>query len=290
MGVELGAMRRVSTALAGIAVVLIGCGQPAQISVPTSGPSAAAVTQSATVAPTGSPTAPSVAPDFTAVPTTLAAPSDAGFPRLTCGARTFPVSALDAPTGAESAAGPPYDALRATLAVFGTEMQSLGLDRLTWRLVGQDAQGAQFLARAITAGPEEPAWVEAEIGFEGDQWVPSGVGQCRLRTVLSAVSGPASWTLDPSFPAPAADATTLHLLVTELACSSGRPPTGRISEPLIATTATTVTITIGVRPLGGDQNCPGLMGTPIAVTLPGPLGNRTLLDGGTFPAQPPSAP
>jgi hypothetical protein len=105
---------------------------------------------------------------------------------------------------------------------------------------------------------------------------------------LSAEFGPATWALDPAFASPRPDATELHILVWEMACSSGSPATGRMSAPVIAYSATTVTITIGVRPYGGLQACPGPPGTPAIVQLAAPLRTRTLLDGGRVPAAPPS--
>jgi hypothetical protein len=105
---------------------------------------------------------------------------------------------------------------------------------------------------------------------------------------LSAEFGPATWALDPAFDSPRPDATELHILVWELACSGGSPATGRMSAPVIAYAAATVTITIGVRPLDGPQTCPGPPGTLAIVQLAEPLGTRTLLDGGRVPAAPPS--
>ena len=105
---------------------------------------------------------------------------------------------------------------------------------------------------------------------------------------LSAEFGPATWALDPSFASPGPAATELHILVWEMACSGGSPATGRLAAPVIAYSATTVTITIGVRPFEGPQACPGPPGTPAIVQLAAPLGTRTLLDGGRVPAAPPS--
>jgi hypothetical protein len=108
--------------------------------------------------------------------------------------------------------------------------------------------------------------------------------------VPSSEFGPATWALDPAFPAPDATARDLHILVWERACASGKPTTGRMSEPLIVVGPTSITITIGVRPLAGAQECPGPPGTPATLTLPEPLGSRTLLDGGNKPPAPPRAP
>ena len=68
------------------------------------------------------------------------------------------------------------------------------------------------------------------------------------------------------------------------------PTSGRMSAPVVQYTADTVTITIGVRPLEGEQTCELGRGTPAIVTLPRPLGNRTLLDGYRYPPVEPTAP
>jgi len=207
---------------------------------------------------------------------------------LTCGGRTFPASGLEAPTGAEKASGPEFDALRATLAKLASEFP--GASGWSWRLAGRDASDATFLAQSNALEP--PVWVSVEVTTGANGWQPGSMGQCNLRVVLSAEYGPASWALDPAFPAPTADTTELHLLVWEIACSSGSPATGRMSAPVIESTSSTVTITIGVRPLpaapGTAFSCPMPKGTPASLRLAEPLGKRTLLDGGTVPPAPPS--
>lgn len=213
-----------------------------------------------------------------------AATSGAPDAKLTCGGRTFPSSGLETPTGAEKASGPAFDALRATLARFGSEFP--GSSDWTWRLAGRDETGAIFLARTDALGP--PGWVAIEVAAESSGWQPLGMGQCDPHVVLSAEFGPATWALDPAFASPAPDSTELHILVWERACSSGSPATGRMSAPVIENAAGTVTITIGVRPLGDIQSCPMPPGTPVLLRLPEPLGKRTLLDGGHVPPAPPS--
>lgn len=100
---------------------------------------------------------------------------------------------------------------------------------------------------------------------------------------IPADFGRATWALDPAFGAPSPTATELHLLVWERTCSSGRPTTGRMSAPVVEVSATTISITIGVRPLTDPplQTCPGPPGTPALIQLDAPLGDRTLLDGTT---------
>lgn len=208
----------------------------------------------------------------------------AGGSEATCGGRAFPASGLDAATGAEKAAGPEFDALRATLTKFGSEFP--GAASWAWRLAGRDASGAIFLARTDALGA--PGWVYVEVDNGPSGWQPGSIGQCDPHVVLAADFGPATWALDPAFGTPGPTATELHVLVWELACSGGTPATGRMSEPAIDYGTATVTITIGVRALSGAQTCPGIPGTPNLVRLSEPLGKRTLLDGGHVPPAPPS--
>ena len=201
---------------------------------------------------------------------------------LTCGGRTFPASRLEAPTGAQKASGPEFDALRATLAKLVSEFP--GSSTWSWRLAGRDNTGAIFLAQTDALG-----WVSVELTADASGWQPGSMGQCSLRVVLSPEYGPASWALDPAFPSPAGDTTELHILVWDEACSSGSPASGRMSAPVIQYSSATVTITIGVRPLQpGPNTCPMPPGTPASLRLSEPLGTRTLLDGGHVPAAPPS--
>ncbi len=206
--------------------------------------------------------------------------------RVTCDGRTFPASGLTAPTGAEKASGPEFDALRAALEKFGREFP--GSADWTWRLAGRDDTGAIFLAGPGAAG--DPGWASIEVVPGVGGWEAQSFGSCDPHIVLSAEFGPASWALDPAFPAPAPDSTELHILVWERTCSSGSPTTGRMSAPVTDFGTETLTITIGVRPLAGIQTCPGPPGTPALLRLPKPLGQRTLLDGGHVPPVPPSPP
>src|SRR5262245_20858338 len=104
----------------------------------------------------------------------------------------------------------------------------------------------------------------------------------------SSEYGKATRAIDSAYDKPGPATTALHILVWEIGCSGGSPTTGRMSAPFVAMDSSSVTITIGVRPLSGAQTCPGPRGTPALVNLPEPIGARTLLDGGTDPPAPPS--
>ena len=100
---------------------------------------------------------------------------------------------------------------------------------------------------------------------------------------LDARVGPASWWLDPAAPAPTPTSTTIHALVREQSCASGKTPEGRVEPPAIDLTDTAVTITITIRRRPGAQDCQANPPFPLTVTLPEPLGDRTLFDGAGTP-------
>lgn len=101
--------------------------------------------------------------------------------------------------------------------------------------------------------------------------------------VVAAV-GPVSWWLDPSAPAPKPTATSLRALVLEQACASGTSPDGRIDPPSIEVDDATITVTFAIHFQPGDgQDCQGNAPFPVEITLPEPLGARTLLDGSETP-------
>ena len=102
--------------------------------------------------------------------------------------------------------------------------------------------------------------------------------------------GAASWWLDPAFPKPTGDDVTIHAMVLEEACASGKTPAGRIEPPMMDFSDTAVTVTIGIRPLPGDQDCQGNAPFPLTFDLDEPLAGRTLLDGGEVPPRDASKP
>ena len=130
-------------------------------------------------------------------------------------------------------------------------------------------------------------WISAGVHFADGAWGPAGMGDCRPMTAFPDGLGPATWALDPSFPVPTADSTELHILVWELACSSGSPATGRMSSPIATYSDSALVMIISVTPVGGVATCPGPPGTPAMVVLPQSLGHRTLLDGSSHPPMPP---
>ncbi|MEU4331016.1 hypothetical protein [Nonomuraea dietziae] len=96
--------------------------------------------------------------------------------------------------------------------------------------------------------------------------------------------GVADLTLDPARPL-ARTQGTVHLLVTERACASGRAAEGRVRVFSREETPQEVRLIIGVEPQGGARTCQRSPATPFAVELDAPLGDRVLKDVGVYPAR-----
>jgi hypothetical protein len=218
---------------------------------------------------------PSGSPDPTPAPSEAMAPALEG--RLTCGEPDleFDAEALDRPAGADLGLTPPAAALRAYLAADTPDEGSL--PKTGWRAVIEEPRRVVYLAR------DGDGWSMASfvLGDDGT-WTDWDRGSCRLAVVLPEGIGFAEWRLDPSnLPGP--DATTVHVLASELACASGKAPIGRMLAPIVLENDEAVTIALEVRTRPGGQDCPGNPEVPVDVELAAPLGTRGLFDGSTVP-------
>ncbi len=101
--------------------------------------------------------------------------------------------------------------------------------------------------------------------------------------LVEARTSRATWWVDPNAPRPTATSTTVHALVVEQVCASGKSPKGRIEAPSIDLEDKSVTITIDIRRQTSGQDCQGNPPLAVTITLPEPLGARSLLDGSATP-------
>ena len=92
----------------------------------------------------------------------------------------------------------------------------------------------------------------------------------------------ATWKLESE---PQPDATELTLLVEERACSSGRKLTEENTDADIEYTEEEIHIVMSGDPLRGAYNCIGNLPAPITVQLEEPIGDRRLVDAGSYPPQ-----
>lgn len=117
-----------------------------------------------------------------------------------------------------------------------------------------------------------------------DGWEPSGWGDCNLTPVL--VEG-ASWAEIAAVPGGAEpDSSVVEVLVYERECTSARDPSPYLHEPVVIERDDTVTLYWTSDIPTGDQTCPGNPRVQRAVKLAQPLGDRTILDGSTWPPRP----
>ncbi|MGH2429929.1 MAG: hypothetical protein ACRDGV_13795 [Candidatus Limnocylindria bacterium] len=190
---------------------------------------------------------------------------------VTCGRPGFPVSVIDGPGGAESADDPAAAALRDHLAQPGPDYD--WLPDAGWKVARRDADAVLFIADHPGA---DDRLATVSVERSAGSWRVGGWAECRPQTELEPGLGPASWRLAPEVE-PSPDVTEIAVLVTERSCASGRSSEGRIAEPAISYGTDAVTITFGVRPLPGGQDCPGNPEARVLVTLDEPLGDRALL-------------
>lgn len=189
-----------------------------------------------------------------------------------CNGTTFPLAALADPTPIDAV----DDGLRAVLDGWLANDEGASWPQTGWVLLYDDGETAQFAA----VSDEGVSFVGAEMGANGWIWSgASGSGLCDVRTSLPDGLGLVEWELDPAFPVPDADATEIHVLATERACTSATPMGDRLLGPDVVETDAAVLVTFAAIPLTGDQDCPGNPSTPVTITLDASLGDRDLVDG-----------
>ncbi|GAA2786875.1 hypothetical protein [Nonomuraea dietziae] len=157
-----------------------------------------------------------------------------------------------------------------------------GTDRLTLvrQLERPDVreQGTRFTHALLKVERFGPRGADGRPG-----WHLRTSTRCDLRRKMDAL-GVADLTLDPARPL-ARTQGTVHLLVTERACASGRAAEGRVRVFSREETPQEVRLIIGVEPQGGARTCQRSPATPFAVELDAPLGDRVLKDVGVYPAR-----
>jgi hypothetical protein len=250
--------------------LIAACGGSSASTAPST---SAKASGSATASASGGEESPSAAP------TEAPSPTPSGpVTLIACeyGGPSFNASNLTGEPGAEQVDDPAATAFREFLAgPDGTDLPSGD-----WREFSR-AKELVMYGQDDPSG-EEGLYLVARAAFESGAWTVSGSAQCRPRIWWSDTYHlAADWKLSKKVPA---TATSFRALVTEVACASGKNASGRMAKPRIVYDETSVTITIGVKPLEGDQDCPANPATPLTIKLTEPLGDRTLFNGGPYPS------
>ena len=266
-------------AIALLIPILVACGGEPAASTPASRSGSPATTAKASTAASSAPSESPPAESPSQEPSEEPSPAPSGpVQMLGCDQEgpAFPVTGLDAPAGAEQTDDPAAVALIDFLAgPDGTDLPASD-----WRELVRTKTTVLF-AQDDPSG-EVGQLVVARAELSDGAWTVVGSSQCRPRTWYHNSYGlAAEWKLSAKV---AATATSFRALVTERACASGENASGRMAKPRIEYTDTDITITIGVRPLEGPQDCPANPATPLTIRLEEPLGDRQLFDGGSYPA------
>ena len=250
------------------AAALVACDASAGSGQPSGGPASEAI-ETAVVEATKSPGS-----EATGGP-----PPDLGL-QYVCGQVPFDPDVLAQPGAAETGSDPAEVALREHLASGGEE--AIALPSTGWLAVGGSRRLVEFVA---PRGIDGFAFVLAEV--DGERWRVTGWGGCRPTAVLAGVSL-ATWNYVPDEPEPAPTTTTFDAVVTERACTGGRPMGERLLPPNISYGETVITIIFAAHPLAGGHDCQGNPSSRVTVQLLEPLGDRVLRDGAFFPANDPA--
>ncbi len=207
-------------------------------------------------------------------------PPEGSDPWITCGGGIpFPASNLDDhPT--LSSDDPLAVAFRSSLTAGGGVPPSG--DPSSYYLLARTDTKALFATGSpasglVTFSLEEGRWI----------WQGSGGGCSQPHALAPPGLGQVDWTLDSTFPPPGPADTTIHVLVEEIDCRSGQPVGDRLTVPEIDARDNQILVAFAAKvPPGTSFECPGNPTTPVTVTLPEPLGNRTLADGAFVPPRP----
>ncbi len=200
-------------------------------------------------------------------------------PLVSCsGLPPVPYSTLINPPSISTVDHPAIEALRAEL---GVGMVELGADA-RWGVIAIAEDRADF------AGLSPDGFGTVTFERRGDRWILAGSSQgssCDAVVALPEGLGQVAVRLDPdSLPEPAD--TVINLLVTEMACSSGRQMGDALLGPQIVETDTLVLVAFAVVPVSGTAACAGNAPSSVTIELSQPLGDRILLDGLSLPPQP----
>ncbi len=144
---------------------------------------------------------------------------------------------------------------------------------------------AEYIARGELPVRDHEA---IELARVDGVWTFRSSGGCALELQLEGLEL-AGVAIDPGVPLDP-DSTTLHLLVQEWECTSGRGAEGRIELVELDQDAESIGLVIGLTPLvpregidtteGGlvAYNCVGTAPVPYTVELDAPLGTRAVWD------------
>jgi hypothetical protein len=203
--------------------------------------------------------------------------------RVSCGWRSFDVSALEQPGGVERRDSPLGRAVRRIANGYGPE---LGGTPDGWRILGRTRRKVE-----LAAGEPPMAWllVGRHTRFNrGPGWKMLELDSGCYPSAVHEIGAAAAWQVDRADLPLAEDAAGFTAIVEEQSCASGHEAGDRILDPIVRYGGEAIGIAIFVRPRRGWQTCPGNPPSEIEIRLDEPLGERGLRDLAFYP--PPEIP
>jgi hypothetical protein len=188
-------------------------------------------------------------------------------------APAFPPTALLAPPGGLDAADGAVAALVSLLLA-----QGIAVELGDWRVLVRTDEEAVF-ARGL---PPQLALIAVRRESRRESWIASAASTERPLIATRDGIRASAWRLDPTQEL-GAEEQTLRLLVTERAFASGQRADSRVLPPDIHIGEDEIILTVYVKPRPGFQTGSRNPETPVRVTLPEPVGERTLTDGALAP-------
>jgi hypothetical protein len=184
------------------------------------------------------------------------------------------VSAFSSPTGVERGSSPPEKALRRFLARGELDW----VHRHGWRLLVEGHGIAEFAAGKLSGEMESMDFRRIGGAWKWQDY-SSDCDPATLRRGRPAIT----WTLAAGQHLNA-NTTQVDVNLGPGECNDGKSQNDRVQKPEFREQGGALLMTLWLRPVSpGGHTCPGLVEPPLKVKLPGPLGSRALMDGGTYP-------
>lgn len=204
--------------------------------------------------------------------------------RVSCGwSHSFdPVAVFSGPTGVEKGKLPSERALRRFLA---REILDW-VPKHGWRRLVEANGYAEFAVGRLRQGVETMSFRRVKGRWKWQVYS----GGCLPATVRRGITA-ITWDLTSDQPPLTPETRSILVDLGAGECSSGKPQAPRLQKPEIREQNGALLLSLWVRPLPpGFYTCEGILEPPVRIELPEPLGERELLDGGTYPPRPAAEP
>ncbi|WP_157520614.1 hypothetical protein [Herbidospora daliensis] len=172
-------------------------------------------------------------------------------------------------------------------ALKGEEVEGRIEELEKWHVVEESADRVALIRELDEPVPQDHGesthhYVLIERWLPGDAWGLRTSTRCDLKRSVPGL-GPAEVALG------SASGTRLNLLVTERDCASGQPAGDRVELVELEETDQEVRLVVAVQPQRGREGsvltCQGNPPTPFTVELSEPLGGRSVVNVGVYPAR-----